>query len=164
MEQLIEELLTADTSAQERFEPAEVATSMIERLRPLAQHKGHVLAVEIEMDPEVTIIADPLLISEAMENYLSNAIKYTTHNGHIKVCLFVEDQKLKYVVEDNGIGIGAEHIPHLFEPYYRPPGTVEQGYGIGLNLVKTIVERHGGQVWVESKENVGSRFGFWLPM
>lgn len=164
MESMIEELLTADTSSQQRFEPVQIALAVIERLRPLAERKGQTLEIDLERAASITIMADPLLISEAMENYLSNAVKYTPREGHIKVSLLVEDRQLHYIVEDNGIGIGAEHLPHLFEPYYRPPGTIEQGYGIGLNLVKTIVERHRGQVWVESEENVGSRFGFWLPM
>ena len=68
------------------------------------------------------------------------------------------------MVEDTGIGIAPEHLPHLFEPYYRPAETIEQGYGIGLNLVKTIVERHRGRVWVNSEKGVGSQFGFWLPL
>ena len=110
------------------------------------------------------MVADPMLIGEAMENYIANAIKYTPKKGRIVVRASVQDDRFEFIVEDNGIGIAAEYVPHLFEPYYRPPGTVEQGYGVGLNLVKTIVERHRGQVWVESILHEGSRFGFWLPL
>jgi signal transduction histidine kinase len=109
-------------------------------------------------------MGDPMLLGEAMENYLSNAIKYTGYDGHIRVESSIQDEQLHFVVEDNGPGIAAQHLPHLFEAYYRLPDNPQKGYGIGLNLVKTILERHAGQVWVESKEGVGSRFGFWLPL
>jgi signal transduction histidine kinase len=122
------------------------------------------LEVALELNAAIPLVADPMLIAEAMENYVSNAVKYTPKKGRITVRAYSQEDRFHFIVEDNGIGIADEHLPHLFEPYYRPPGTVEQGYGIGLNLVKTIVERHRGGVWVESIEKVGSRFGLWLPL
>ncbi|NJO83907.1 MAG: ATP-binding protein [Blastochloris sp.] len=77
------------------------------------------------------------------------------------------DRRLYIVVEDNGIGIPKEHLPRVFDSFYkiRPPGMEKiEGRGLGLSLVKTIIERHHGQVWVESEVGVGSRFGFWLPL
>ena len=88
----------------------------------------------------------------------------TPRKGQITVKSFAQDDQFHFVVEDTGIGIAPQHLPHLFEPYYRPSETIEQGYGIGLSLVKTIVERHRGRVWVTSEKDVGSQFGFWLPL
>jgi two-component system phosphate regulon sensor histidine kinase PhoR len=83
------------------------------------------------------------------------------------VRVFSRETALYFVVEDNGVGIGPEHLPKLFTSFYRAKqaGTEHiDGTGVGLSLVKTVVERHQGKVWVESKEGVGSQFGFWLPL
>ena len=164
MEKLIADLLTADTSAQQEIDPAEIIQHVVDQMRPLAERKQQTLETVFDLAPNVRLFSDPLLISEAVENYISNAIKYTGRGGHITVRAYVEGDRLHYIVEDTGTGIDKEHLPRLFEPYYRPSDTVEQGYGIGLNLVKTIIEREQGRVWVESEKNVGSRFGFWLPL
>jgi signal transduction histidine kinase len=164
MESLLDDLLRAESSARELIDADILIQKVVEQMRPLAEHKRQVLTLRLELDTAAQLMGDPMLLGEAMENYLSNAIKYTAHEGHIRVESSVQDERLHFVVEDNGPGIAAQHLPHLFEAYYRLPDTPQKGYGIGLNLVKTIVERHAGQVWVESKEGVGSRFGFWLPL
>ncbi len=164
MENLLDDLVRAEPSNQQRIDPAQVIQAVVERIRPMATNKRQTLEVEFVSDEAMLLVADPMLLGEAMENYLSNAVKYTPRKGRILVKAYIQDDRFQFVVEDNGIGIAEEHLPHLFDPYYRPPGTVEQGYGIGLNLVKTIIERHQGRVWVESIVNVGSRFGFWLPL
>jgi signal transduction histidine kinase len=167
MQGLLDDLLRAETSNQRPVEPVELMNMVMTNMLPLAKKKGHVLNAHVEVDDSLEIITDPMLVREAMENYVSNAIKYTPDGGHIDVRLFMQDGRLHYIVEDDGIGISAEHLPHLFEPYYRVerPETEDiEGYGVGLNLVKTIIERHKGEVWVESTMSVGSRFGFWLPL
>jgi two-component system phosphate regulon sensor histidine kinase PhoR len=102
-----------------------------------------------------------------MDNFVSNAIKYTPEEGRIQVHAYLENAQFNFVVEDNGIGIGPEHLNRVFESFYRikdeRAGDVG-GFGLGLNLVRTIIERHKGEVWVESEIGVGSKFGFWLPL
>jgi PAS domain S-box-containing protein len=167
MQGLLDDLLRAETSNQRPIEPAELVSIVMENMLPLAQKKSHKLTAQVEVDEALEIVVDPMLVREAMENYVSNAIKYTPDGGRIAVRLFVQGERLHYTVEDNGIGIAPEHLSHLFEPYYRverPETTDIEGYGVGLNLVKTIIERHKGQVWVESTIGVGSRFGFDLPL
>ncbi len=164
MDNLIEDLLQAETSNQRQIEPDKLVNKVVAHLRPLAERKRQTITLDLQLLQPTTFVADPLLISEALENYLSNAIKYTPRNGKISIHVHVEADQLHFVVEDDGVGIAAEHVPHLFEPYYRPPETREQGYGVGLNLVKTIIERHNGAVWVESTPQVGSKFGFWVPL
>ncbi len=114
---------------------------------------------------EITL--NPMLIREAMENLINNAIKYTPEGGVICVKTFAQEDRLHFLVEDNGIGVAKEHLPRLFESFYRTrqSGTEHvEGRGLGLSLVKTIIERHGGEVWVESELGEGSRFGFWIPI
>jgi signal transduction histidine kinase len=164
METLISDLLTAETSTQRQIDPLELIVMVVDQTRLLAERKEQTLTLELDVESVVGLVGDPLLLSEAMENYLSNAVKYTPRKGQVIVKSFAQDDQFHFVVEDNGIGIAPEHLPHLFEPYYRPVETIEQGYGIGLSLVKTIVERHRGRVWVKSEKDVGSQFGFWLPL
>ena len=164
MESLIHDLLTAETSTQRLIDPLELIVTVVDQSRLLADRKEQTVTVDIDVESVVSLVGDPLLLSEAMENYLSNAIKYTPREGHITVKSYAQDDQFHFIVEDTGIGIAKQHLPRLFEPYYRPEEAVEQGYGIGLSLVKTIVERHGGRVWATSEKNMGSQFGFWLPL
>ncbi len=141
-------------------------TTIMENSQPGASQKNQQLLTDFHDLPE-KIIADPIMIREAMENLVSNAIKYTPDNGQIIVRVFSRETALYFVVEDNGVGIGPEHLPKLFTSFYRAKqaGTEHiDGTGVGLSLVKTVVERHQGKVWVESEVGVGSQFGFWLPL
>lgn len=167
MQELLNNLVEAEISNYRPVEPEELLKHALDALRPLAEQKQQSLSVTVEVPAALRIMVDPLLIREAIENYLSNAIKYTPRGGRISVRLFVRDERLHYEVEDTGIGVSTDDLPHLFEPYYRVerPETEDiDGHGIGLNLVRMIVQRHRGQVWVESTLGEGSRFGFSLPL
>lgn len=168
MQGLLDDLLRAETSALRPTDPSELIQAILADLQPLATKKGHTVETRIDLPPDLILVVDPMLIREAMENYVSNAIKYTPENGHIVLHAYrTDDNRFQFVVEDNGIGIAEEHLSHLFEPYYRvqrPETEDVEGYGVGLSLVKTIIERYKGEVWVESREGKGSRFGFWLPL
>jgi two-component system phosphate regulon sensor histidine kinase PhoR len=167
METMLDDLLRAETSSRQHINPVEMIEDVVGELRPLARNKNQQLQLDIKLDEVTSLLADPLLIREAITNYLSNAIKYTPRGGHIRVRAFVDDGRFVFIVEDDGIGIAPEHLPLVFEPYYRiEQADIEQeeGYGLGLSLVKTIIERHKGEVWVESDIGSGSRFGFWLPL
>jgi two-component system, OmpR family, phosphate regulon sensor histidine kinase PhoR len=140
--------------------------TILENTQVSATHRRHTLTSDFHNLPEY-IMADPLMIREAMENLVNNAIKYTPDGGDILVQAFSQGTSFYFVVEDNGVGIGQEHLPRLFTSFYRvkQSGTEHiDGTGVGLSLVKTVVERHQGKVWVESQEGVGSKFGFWLPL
>ena len=105
-------------------------------------------------------------VLQAISNLIGNAVKYTPDGGHVTVRFSQEGQRLHFSVKDTGYGISPERQARLFERFYRArePGTDHiPGTGLGLSLVKTVVERHGGQVWFESEPGVGSTFGFWLP-
>ncbi len=167
METMLDDLLRAETSSWHKVNPSELIESILKEFRPLAARRRQKLDVQVELDEEPGIFMDPMLIREAMVNYVSNAIKYTPQGGHITLHGYLQEDRFCFEVEDNGIGISSEHLAQLFEPYFRierPETEAENGYGIGLNLVKAIIERHKGEVWVDSQEGTGSRFGFWLPM
>jgi signal transduction histidine kinase len=117
--------------------------------------------------PDLYINADA--IERVLRNLLSNAIKYTPEQGRIKVKAEVSSDGnwLEVSVEDNGSGIPAEHLPRIFDRFYRVENKVHtvKGTGLGLHLVKITIEKHHeGTVFVQSKEGVGSVFGFQLPL
>jgi signal transduction histidine kinase len=117
--------------------------------------------------PEVP--ADAELIRQVVENLLSNAIKYTLRGGRIAVTTDIdpEEGRLQVVVEDTGQGIPANELPRVFErfePISSLPTAGESKLGLGLPLVRKLVELHGGEVWVKSELSSGSQFGFWIPM
>lgn len=173
MDNMLNDLLRVDqihSSPQELhrwIEITELLQTVIEDARPAAERKKHQLRSEIEAETlDKGIMGDPVTLREAMENLISNAIKYTPDGGLIVVRASGVQNRFVFSVWDNGIGIGKEHFPRLFNSFYRAkqPGTEHiEGTGIGLSLVKTIIEWHNGDVWVESEEGKGSIFGFWLP-
>jgi signal transduction histidine kinase len=112
----------------------------------------------------LTVLADDLLLREAIGNLLSNAIKYTPSGGGITVSAKAGDGEAGVVVRDTGPGIAEQDRHRLFQPFARLASAgSERGVGLGLSLVKTIVKRHGGRVTVESDVGKGSTFGVWLP-
>lgn len=105
-------------------------------------------------------------LSQVIVNLISNAIKYSNINGTISLKCFYEKNSLVIIVKDNGIGIGSNHIPYIFERLYRVDESRTRktgGAGIGLSVTKAIVEAHGGKIYVKSKEGKGSEFIIKLP-
>jgi PAS domain S-box-containing protein len=140
-----------------------IAAAVAAESEPAAVQKSHRLTVEPSQEP-LTVLADDLLLREAIGNLLSNAIKYTPAGGHITVSAIAGDGEAAVVVRDTGPGIAEEDQQRLFQPFTRLASAGgERGVGLGLSLVKTIVERHGGRVSIESAVGAGSTFGIWLP-
>ena len=133
-----------------------------------ADEKHQALRAEIAQ-PLPRLYGAPNQIREAFANLISNAIKYTPEEGTILVRA-AEDpahQRFNFAVQDNGFGIPEHFQPRLFERFYRAkqPGTEGvTGTGLGLSMVKTVIENHDGQVWFKSEAGKGSVFGFWLPL
>jgi len=112
---------------------------------------------------------DRTQIERVITNLLSNAIKYTPPGGWI--CAYAEQtsnapgSNVRLIVEDSGIGIPSDHLPHIFDRFYRVPDpNPEKGLGLGLSFVAAIVRAHGGEIRVESKVGTGSRFEVLLPV
>jgi two-component system, OmpR family, sensor histidine kinase BaeS len=112
------------------------------------------------------ILADQDRMRQVVVNLLSNAIKYSKENSKIALEVFETRDTAGFYVQDSGIGIPIEELPYIFERFYRADKSRNRatgGSGIGLTIVKSIVEAHGGRVSVESTVNVGSRFTVTLP-
>jgi PAS domain S-box-containing protein len=163
----VEKIRSSPLELYERVNFRDLVNTALNNVRASADNKQHRLQAVLRLEGVKPILINPGLIREAMENFLTNAIKYTPKNGKITVNVYLERNRVYFVVEDNGIGIPADKLQRLFSTFFRvrQAGTEDiEGRGLGLSLVKTIIERHKGEVWVESTVGVGSRFGFWLPV
>ncbi|MCC6487025.1 MAG: HAMP domain-containing protein [Candidatus Hydrogenedentes bacterium] len=144
--------------------PLTLAREAIETFNAEAKDKGIALALRVPPDiPEVR--ADPARIRHVFANLLTNALRYTTAGGTITVEAVQEADKVRFLVQDTGAGIPAEHGSHVFEQFYRAPGQEgSSGAGLGLAIVKQIVVAHGGEAGVDSEPGHGSAFWFTLPL
>jgi len=145
---------------------AELTRSVIGEISPLMQEKGQIVSVQIE-DGLHPIWADTQMLRQVVLNLISNAMKYTPRGGKINITLRRENNRLRWEVADTGIGIPKSDLGKLFEKFYRAGNAqaVEtEGTGLGLYLVRLMVEQFGGKVWCTSEEGVGSMFAFTLPL
>ncbi len=151
---------------QERVELGTVVRNALETSRPLIEAAGHELTVALPDEP-ILVDADSARLSQVFSNLLNNAAKYTERGGRIAVTLQREGSHAVLRVKDAGIGISAEHLPHLFEMFSQVERSLERsqgGLGIGLNLAKRLTEMHGGTIEVHSEGlNKGSEFIVRLP-
>ena len=147
---------------------APIINLTVQSIRVLAQQKELTISTSVESSlPAVLINSES--IERVLRNLLSNAIKYTPEGGRIKVKAEVsqDGQWVEVAVQDNGVGISEEHLPHIFDRFYRVENKVHtvKGTGLGLHLVKVAIEEHhDGAVFAESQESGGSLFGFRLPV
>ena len=140
----------------------DITTSVVDYM----EEKGIELIFDTEVEEEI-VACDPDKIERIMLNLLSNAIKYTSNNGKIEVYIKIVDKNVVISVSDNGIGIEKEKLEHIFDRFSRVRNTLTrscEGSGIGLSLVKSLVEMHGGTIEVESKFGFGTKFIFTIPI
>jgi NtrC-family two-component system sensor histidine kinase KinB len=110
------------------------------------------------------VAADPDRLALALGNLVDNAVTYTPTGGTITLSAAAADGQVTLSVADTGVGIPAEHLPHVFDKFFRVPGqSAEGGTGLGLAIVKEIVEAHGGEVSCESTPGEGTTFRIALP-
>jgi two-component system phosphate regulon sensor histidine kinase PhoR len=131
----------------------------------LIQEKGHRLSF-IPTDEVQTVWVDPQLIRQVIINLVANAATYTPPGGEIIIDMHQEESAIRWAIKDSGIGIPATALPRLFEKFYRAENalTIEtEGTGLGLYLVRLILEQFGGRIWCESEEGKGASFLFTLP-
>ena len=139
---------------------------LVEFMRPVASEKGITLELEPGSD-DPFVSGDEDTLEQVFSNLISNAIKYNRPDG--KVRMGIEDNHGFVVIKvhDTGIGIAKEHLPLIFDQFYRVDRKEDQktkGTGLGLSIAKKIVEAHGGTIQVESEPGVGSTFTVWLPI
>jgi CheY-like chemotaxis protein/two-component sensor histidine kinase len=152
-----------------RHEPIELADVIargVETVGPLIELQGHRLELAVP-DESLPLNADPVRLGQVVSNLLTNAAKYTEPGGRIRVTAAREGDEVVLGVEDSGIGIPAETLPHVFDLFVQAENAATRaqgGLGIGLTLVKNLVELHGGTVAATSAgAGRGSRFVVRLP-
>ena len=154
----------------ERVSLASIIESAVEAARPLIDHKRHALRIAIDGLEEGRLLlqADPVRLSQVLANLLTNAAKYTDAGGRIVLCASRRGSELRLSVCDNGIGLPPQARAHIFEMFSQlesSTGRAEGGLGIGLALVRGIVELHGGRVAADSAgPGQGSCFTVQLPL
>lgn len=140
---------------------AAIISQAEETFRPLAEKRK--LHFEATGANGIAVRADPTRVSQVVENLIGNAIKFTQENGSVKLCAIRDEKHVEFQVVDNGPGIPAASVPHLFDSFWQARATDRRGVGLGLTIAKGIVEAHGGRMWVESSVGEGSTFHFTLP-
>jgi PAS domain S-box-containing protein len=174
MVRLIDDLLDVSringgklTLRRQRVPAAQVLASALETARPLIEHAGHRLELDVE-DADLWLNADPQRLAQVFANLLNNASKYTEPGGRIDVTLRREDGEAMVSVRDSGIGMSADQLAQVFDLFVQVDASLERtrgGLGIGLTLVRQLVEMHGGRVLARSEGlGRGSEFIAYLPL
>jgi signal transduction histidine kinase len=150
---------------QEPVDLAQLIRTSLADFQPAAQKASLTLSADIAPDlPAVS--GDTIALRRALDNLVGNAFKFTPAGGRIAVHLSRSEEAVRLEVADTGIGIPSEHLGRIFERFYQVDGSMTRKYsgvGLGLALVKSIVEAHGGQITVTSQVGVGTTFTILLP-
>ena len=143
-----------------------IVKKVVEDLKSQAIQKNVILNF-IPPDTLPKVLGDPIRLPEVVTNLVANAINYTNSSGKVDVLINVSPNEVTTTISDTGIGIPKEAMSHLFNKFYRASNTAQQaskGTGLGLYISKSIVEKIGGKIWVESEIGKGSKFSFTLPL
>jgi len=153
----------AQTVGRQRVELAEVVRGAAEMLRPRAEEKG--LHLDVQAAPaELVGVRDSL--TDLVNNLVSNAIRYTPESGRVTVCVGVEGGRARLAVADTGIGIPDDELPHIFDEFFRgrqAKETFAHGTGLGMTIIRRVVEMHGGEIDVSSAPGKGTEFVVTFP-
>jgi len=153
--------------SRETVEVADLVARAVETVQPLIAERGHQLHLSVAPQ-SIRVFGDPLRLTQAVGNVLSNAAKYTENGGQISLTARQVDDRVEIRVQDTGIGIPADMQPVIFDMFTQlnvPTGRAQSGLGIGLALVRKLLEMHGGSVSAFSEGNGrGSEFLITLPV
>lgn len=146
----------------ERFDLSALADEIVSGLRPAAPRH----ALRIRAEGPAPVLGDRDRIARVLTCLLDNAVRFSPSGGDVEARVEATDAEVSVAVRDQGVGIPAERQDHVFERFYRAHAGTPQDYGglgLGLDLAREIVERHGGRIWFESVPGAGSTFHFSLP-
>jgi signal transduction histidine kinase len=172
MSELIQNMMSLaqmDLQATQKHEPVELGAllaGIANEFTPQAAAKEQTLQFNPLTVP-VHVNGDPLQLKQLFRNLVGNAIKYSPQSGSITVAAKVEKETIQVNVQDTGYGIPASDLPFIFDRFYRVrngKNSEMEGNGLGLSIVKSIVEQHKGQVTVQSEPDRGSLFSISIPL
>ena len=174
LKEIIESLTSVDNyqSGGARIRQRKVSvTRVIEDIsssfREMAIQKGISLKVEMEGGQDLLVDADGNKVAIVLSNLVKNAITFTNEGGHVIIRSEQQSEFVKVVVEDDGVGIPAKDLARVFDRFYQVESHLTRrhgGMGLGLSVAKVMIEMHGGRIWAESTEGIGSTFSFLLPV
>jgi two-component system, OmpR family, phosphate regulon sensor histidine kinase PhoR len=171
MEQLIGDLLDyarlegGVTLKASDCDVSALISDAVDLMEDVAARRGIKINVE-GVTQKAIVKGDSRLLGQVINNLISNAIKYNRENGQVEVIIHHYKDHIRVDIRDAGIGIPPEDIPHVFERFFRSQLATEakiDGTGLGLAITRSILQMHGGQIWVESVVGEGSMFSFTLP-
>ena len=149
----------------EKFDFTELCIGAVHALQPAAEKNRLTLTMDVAKD--VTLQGDESKLGQVIYNLIDNAIKYTPEGGSVHVTMKADGRNAVFAVKDTGVGIPEEDAKHIFDRFYRVDKARSRatgGTGLGLSIVQSIVHTHGGDIEVESEENVGTTFHVYLPL
>jgi PAS domain S-box-containing protein len=142
---------------------AQVVTDVLRDFEPVAKSKA--ITIQALDLVDVPVRADRHRLEQVLHNLMHNALKFTPKSGDVVVqSRITDDQQVTITVTDTGCGIPPGHQEKVFQKFHRAPSPVREGVGLGLAITKSLVELHGGKIWVESQPGRGSKFSFTLPV
>jgi heavy metal sensor kinase len=172
MGKIVDDLLTLAHRDENRLELllepvdlGEVAARVAAQLRPLAERAGVQLGVDAPA--RAAVLADQTRLTQVVTNLVDNAVKYTGTGGSVRVRVWEEADGAGLAVSDTGPGIAPEHLPKVFDRFYRLDAARTRaggGSGLGLAICQELVEAHGGRIWADSVPGAGSTFTLALPL
>ncbi len=160
---LLAEVDSGQLEQQQKVSLKEIVLGELERAKALAVEQK----IIVEHKEDLAVRGDSQRLRQLLANLVDNAIKYTPDHGTITLSLFRDDSWARMEVTDTGIGITPDHLPHVFDRFYRVDKArprASGGTGLGLAIVKGIAEQHGGKVTVTSQPGKGSTFTVWLKL
>ncbi len=159
-------LHNGSVSLPEQVDLRKVSEEALKMLRPLAEERR--VKLESSLDEGCLVLADQDDLHQVIFNLAENAIKYNVPEGQVRVLLYRQEGEARLLVDDTGIGIPEEKLPHIFDRFYRVDesrtGGDEGSSGLGLSIVKETVEKHGGRVEAQRREGGGMRFSVSFPL
>lgn len=169
MNRLLEDLLDVTrivegrlTLQREPVHPNSLLIEVVSMHAPIAEHGGVHLS-KCATDQPAVVEGDWQRLSQALSNLVDNALKFTPEGGQVEVAATVDLDHVRIGVSDTGPGIPAEHIPHLFDRFWRAENAQRAGVGLGLSIARGIAEAHGGSIEVVNRPGGGTRFTMVLP-
>lgn len=173
LEELINKIVTVSKIEQGEF-PIQKKKFSLEELiaRTVKESRVYAAASNVEVKTDISkdipeLFADKSQITEVIENLLNNAIKYSKKKGKVKILAIKKEKKVYVEIKDSGLGIPEEDQKYIFRKFFRSGNAIKhktQGSGLGLFIIKSIIEAHKGKVGFSSKKGKGSTFWFTLPI